>query len=264
MPVGECTVVRYRGARRGGYQSVEENRRLADAHRAGHLGLDDEQPPVQAVAPPVLDRRGEGIQAGGFLALDVVEDRSAPQMIRHAVDDILAHDLEKRMTGRHPFEGRVRREERLVECDLGIVDPQPSEPGLQPLANRDQGARNLADAVNVPPLGRRLGVNAGDRCRLDEEVLDHLGDQAPLAGLHRLADDGREVELLLRQPFQGRFGDRPEPCGVHVADDAGLDVRDVGAAGVEIAEQPLQEIAGEDFPHHVEDLIRAQLLANFA
>ena len=98
---------------------------------------------MQAVAAPVLDRRGEGVQAGGFLALDVVEDRSAPQMIGHAVDDILAHHLEERMTGRHPFEGRVRREERLVEGDLGIVDPQPSEPGLQPLANRDQGRGTL-------------------------------------------------------------------------------------------------------------------------
>ena len=30
------------------------------------------------------------------------------------------------------------------------------------------------------------------------------------------------------------------------------------------AEQPLQQVGGEDLAHHVEDLVRAQLLADFA
>ena len=36
----------------------------------------------------------------------------------------------------------------------------------------------------------------------------------------------------------------------------------VGLAGVEIAEEPLQEVAGEDLADHVEDLIGAEFLAD--
>ena len=97
------------------------------------------------------------------------------------------------MAGRDPFQRRVRRKERLVEDDLLVLAAQPAEPRLQPLADGLKRARHLADAVDVSVL---LALASGGRRRsgpaCDEEILDHLGDQPPLARLDRLADDAHE------------------------------------------------------------------------
>src|SRR4051794_37892310 len=84
-------------------------------------------------------------------------------------------------------------------------------------------------------------MDAGHGRRLDEEVLDDLGHQPPLAGLDRPADDGRQVQLLLRESLERRFGDGEKPLGIDVADDPGLDVRDVGLADVQVGDRVATE-----------------------
>ena len=253
------------GARRGGDQAVEEDRRLADAHRAGHLGLDDEESAVEAVAPPVLDRGGEGVEPGGFLALEVEEDRTAPQMVGHAVDDVLAHHLEQRMTRRHPFQGRVRGQERLVEGDLGVVAPQPAEPRLQPLADRDQGPGHLADAVDVHrPWPPALGWTPEIGAAWTKKSSITSGTSRRSRASTDLPMIAERLSSFLASPSRVDSVIARNRWGFDVADDPGLDVGDVGPAGVEVAEQPLQQVAGEDLADHVEDLVRAQLLADLA
>ena len=126
-----------------------------------------------------------------------------------------------------------------------------------------QVARDLADAVDVAVLGRRLGMQAGLGRGLDEEVLDDLGHQPPLLGLGRLADDRREVQFLLGQALQGD--------SVIARNRSGLTSRTMRSsicarrsAGVHVAEQLLQQVRREDLAHHVEHLVGAQVLADLA
>ena len=109
------------------------------------------------------------------------------------------------MAGRDPFRGRVRQEKPLVEDDLLVLAAELAEARLQPLADRPEGARDPADAVDMLTFGLvSLGWTPASGRGLHEEVLDHLGHQPALLGLGRLADDGREVQLPLGQPFQRR------------------------------------------------------------
>lgn len=188
-------------ARPGGrwHEAIEEDGRLADARSAGCAGLDDEEPPVESVTPAVLDRGREGIEPGGAFALQIEEDGPAAQVIGCAVQDVFAHDLEKRVAGRDPFQGWVRGQQCLVECNPRIVCPESAEARLQSLADGDQAAWQLAHAIDVQALGDCLRLNASDRGRLYEEILDHLRHQPPLAGLNRFADDRGEVQLLFGQ-----------------------------------------------------------------
>src|SRR5208283_1147998 len=150
------------------------------------------------------------------------------------------------------------------ENDPGIFPPEVSESRLQPQAKRDQAAWNLADPVNVNALGEGLGLNSGHGCGLDEEVLDHFRHESPFTGLDRLSHNRREVQLSLGQSLQGRFGDRAEALGIDVTNDPGLDVRDVGLADVEVAEELFQQVAREDLADHIEDLVGSQLIADLA
>ena len=160
--------------------------------------------------PSLIEAANTSSRAGPF-ALEVEEDRPPLQVIvRRGRATSSRTDLEQRVARRDPFQGRVRREERLVEGDLAVVAAEPPEAGLQPLADGHEGARHLADAVDVAVLARPPWAgrpDSGPAC--DEEVLDDLGHEPPLPRLGRLADDGREVQFPLRQPFQRRLGDLP-------------------------------------------------------
>ena len=109
-----------------------------------------------------------------------------------------------------------------------------------------------------------LGVNAGFRGGNDEEVLDGLGHEAAFPGLDGLADDRRQVKFLLCKPLQGGLRDLPEPGRVDFADDPVGDGVLVGAPCVEVAEELLQEVGGEDLADHVEDLVGSELVADLA
>ena len=120
------------------------------------------------------------------------------------------------MAGRDPFQGGVRRHDALSKTILPYSRPSRPKRGFLAVADREQVARHLADAVDVAGLGVvSLGWRPDSGAACDEEVLDDLGHQPPFLGLGRLADDGREVQFLLGQPFQGRFGDRAEPLRAH-------------------------------------------------
>ena len=105
----------------------------------------------------------------------------------------------------------------LVEHDLLVLASEPAEAIFLCVADRQQIARHLADPVDVAALAGLLRPQAALGAGLDEELLDHLGHQPPFFGLGTLADDGREVQFPLGQPFQSRFGDRPKPLGADVA-----------------------------------------------
>lgn len=90
-----------------------------------------------------------------------------------------------------------------------------------------------------------------------------IRDEPPFLGLSRLADDGREVQFLFGQAFEGALGDRTEAIGAHVLDDSILNLVLVREAGVHVAEELLQQRRGEDFADHVEHLIRAKFAADF-
>ena len=135
---------------------------------------------------------------------------------------------------------------------------------LQRVAPLNQRAGNLPDAVGVTVLAEFLGVNAGFRGGNDEEILDGLGHEAAFLGLDRLADDRRQVEFLLRKPLQGGFRDLPESGRVDFPDDPVGDGVLVGPPCVEVAEELLQEVGGEDLADHVEDLVGPELVADLA
>ena len=158
-----------------------------------------------------------------------------------------------------------RGEERLVEDDLGILAAQPAEAGLEPLADRHQGCgapcrRGRRGRPWRPAWGEcpRSGAAWTKKSSITSGTSRRSRASTDLP---TIAD---EVQLLLRQSLQRRFGDRPEALGVHVADDPGLDVGDVRLAGVQVAEQLLQQVAGEDLADDVEDLVGAELPADLA
>src|SRR5262249_14389799 len=101
-----------------------------------------------------------------------------------------ADRLEQRVARRDPLQGRVGRDDSLVEGDLAVFTPEAAELGFLSIPDGDEVARHLPDAVNVARRGRRPGLNSGLGGRPDEELLDDLGDEPSLLRLGRLADDG--------------------------------------------------------------------------
>ncbi len=211
-----------------------------EGHLAGRGRLDHEEAAVERVPATVLDRRREDIQHRRPVAVQVVEDRAAPEVVFNAGEDVRPDRLEQRVAGRDPFEGRVGREDRLVEGDLAVLPAESAEPRLLAVTNWDEVPRHLADAVGAAVRAGRLRLQPGLGRRRDEELLDHLGHEPPLLSLGRLPHDRRQVEFPLGQPFEGALGDGPEPVRADVLDDAGLDLVLVGEPGVHVAEQLLQ------------------------
>src|SRR5208337_2783348 len=106
----------------------------------------------ESVAVAILDRGGEGVELGRLVALKVEEDGPPPQVVGHTLQNVFPNHLKERVPRRHPFQGRVRGKERLVENDLGIFPPHVSESRLELQAKRDKAARDLADPVNMNAL----------------------------------------------------------------------------------------------------------------
>src|SRR5947209_4050014 len=119
-----------------------------------------------------------------------------------------------------PLQCRVGRDNDLVESDLAVLAPKPTELAFLTVADGDEVAWHLPNAVNVAGRSRGLWLEAGLGSSSGKELLDDLGDQSPLLRLGRLADDGTQVEFLFGQPFQGTLGDGTESVWAYVLDDA--------------------------------------------
>ena len=195
--------------------------------------------------------------------VQVVEDGTAPQLALGAGKYVAADGLEERMPGvTHSSVGSLASSS-LGEGHSAVLPAEAAKAVFLLVADRNQIPWDLADAVGVAVFAGRLGMQAGLGGGLHEELFDDLGHQPPFLGLGRPADDGREVEFLAGQALQRRFGDGPESLGADVADDAVLNLPFVGLPGVHLPQQLLQQVGREDLAHHVEDLIGAQVLADF-
>ena len=179
--------------------------RLVNPHLAGDGGFDHEQPTMERIATPVLDRGGKHVEQRRAVAMEIEEHGAAAQVVLEAVEAIGPHRLEQRMAGRDPFQGRIAGQQGLVEDDLAVLPTQAAEAGFLPIADGQQIARHLADAKHAARLAGFLGHKARLGGGLHEERLDDLRHQPPFLGLGRLADDGRQVQILLGQALQGDF-----------------------------------------------------------
>src|SRR5215204_5531552 len=102
------------------------------------------------------------------------------------------------MARRHPLQRRITCQKRLIEDNLLVLAAKPAEARLLPLAYGLKRARYLSDAVDVSIFLDWFRMDASDGAGGDEEILDHLGDQAPLARLCRLPKKCTEIQLALR------------------------------------------------------------------
>src|SRR5882762_7497500 len=99
------------------------------------------------------------------------------------------------MTGCDPFQSRILREQLFIEHNLLVLTPQFSESTFEPLPNRLERARNLANPINVAVFCYGAGIDACNRGCRREKILDHFWYQPPLTGLRRLANNRPEVQL---------------------------------------------------------------------
>jgi len=99
----------------------------------------------------------------------------------------------------------------FFRCSLSKLMRPYSRPSFPNRCSRafpplDQRARDSFDPVGVTPFCRPPGMDAGFRGDDDEEILDGFRHKPALPGLDGLADDRRQVELFLGEPFQGGLG----------------------------------------------------------
>ena len=74
-----------------------------------------------------------------------------------------------------------------------VIAPELAESTFKSFANRRQGARNLADAVDVAVFLYRAGIDSSDWSSGGKEILDNFRDEPPFACLGRLAENGRQI-----------------------------------------------------------------------
>ena len=188
--------------------------------------LDHEETAVEGVAVAVLDRGGENIEQGRLVALEVEEDRPAAQMVGDTLQNVVANHLEERMPGRDPFQGRVGREGVPCRRRSWRTRAPGGRTGLPAIARSGSGcaAPCRPGRRGMPLASRPWAEIPRPGAAWTKKCSTTSGTSRRSLGLGGLADDRREVQLLLGQSFQGRFGDRPEPLGADVANDPGLDV----------------------------------------
>ena len=127
------------------------------------------------------------------------------------------------MAGRHPFQGRVLRQKRLVKDDVLVLPPQLAESRLQSLADSPERTRHTTNLVKVGTFFDFFGLDSGEGRSLDKEFFNHFGDKPPLLRFNGLSYNGRQVQLAPGQPFQGRVRDALEPALIDFLNDALLD-----------------------------------------
>ena len=195
--------------------------------------------------------------------MKIVEDRPTPQVIAHAIRNIFAHGLKQRMPRGNPFQRRVVRQQSFVEDDLLVIAPELAESAFQPFANRRQGARNFADAVDVTIFLHRAGIDSSDWRRRCKEILDNLRDEPPLACLGRLADNGPRFNSRLARPSRVESVIlRKRSASTSRTMRASMLGRSVRLAYIS-RNSFSSRFDGKDFANHVEHMVCAQLVANF-
>jgi len=163
---------------------VEEQSRLAPRQQTAGVGAHDEELLVQRVPPTILHRRGIDVEAVGRLGVQVPKHGAPAKIVADTIRDVAAHDLEQWVSRRYPFERRVVAKQALVEDHALVLASELAETRLEPLADRAQRLRHLADAVDVLLASNEGGMDAGDRPGRGEEVLHDFGNETPLLGLH--------------------------------------------------------------------------------
>src|SRR5581483_6781536 len=152
----------------------------------------------------------------------------------------------------------------FVKNILFVFAAESAESRLRLLANRPQMTRHTRRAVGMLPFPLLANCEAGDRGCLKEEAFNHLGNQAALARLGRLADDGGKVEFALGKSFERRIGDAPEMINIHLLDDALLNqVLCHLISRVHIAQHLFELVARENLSKNIEDLPRALGIESF-
>src|SRR5437588_12911728 len=105
--------------------------------------------------------------------MQVIEDRAAAQVIIDMGEQVRANRLEQRVARRDPFQCGISWDDRLVERDLTILAAKPAELAFLPVADGDEVARHLTDAVNVARWGGGLGLDAALGGRSNEDLRDN-------------------------------------------------------------------------------------------
>src|ERR1700691_1716510 len=103
------------------------------------------------------------------------------------------------MARRNPVVSGQFLKDFLVEDNLFVFPAQLSEPGLQALSDGPKMTGYARHSVRVLSFALFTHFNAGHRSRLKKEILDHFRDEAAFFCFGRFSDDGREIELALRQ-----------------------------------------------------------------
>src|SRR6266403_3312306 len=127
------------------------------------------------------------------------------------------------MARRNPVVSRQFLEDFLVKDNLFVFPAYFSESRLQTLPDGPEVARHAGHFVGVLSLPLLAHFNASHGRSLEKEVLNHFWDDATFLGLGGLADDGREIELALRESLQRGIGNAAEVFRVHLLDDALFD-----------------------------------------
>ena len=98
--------------------------------------------------------------------------------------------------------------------------------------------------------------------RLTEKPGDSFGDHAPLLGAGPALDEHVQVQFLGRKPFQRILADGPEPVLLHIAEQAVLEVCIPQFPGIVRSENPFHVRGWQDLPHHIEDGVVVQGVAD--
>src|SRR5262249_52386788 len=111
----------------------------------------------------------------------------------------------------------------------------------------------------------QLDTNNG--CGATKEVFNNFRHKAPLLGLGRLPEDGREIQFSFCESFQSRIRDAAYACRVNLLDDSLFDqlLRHL-ITGVHVTEHFLQLIRREHLAENVEHLagtLGVKVILNF-
>ena len=162
---------------------------------------------VQGIVAAIADSCPVHVETAGFFAVQVVEERTASEVIGSLALNVGAQCFKQGVAGRDPFPARVLVQHLLGKDDILVVFTEPSELRFQFSADGDQVAWQASHAIYViaaPTLGES---DAGALAGLLEKIFYDFWHQASFPGFFRLTDNCRQVQVLLCQTFQRGIGD---------------------------------------------------------
>ena len=144
---------------------------------------------VQGIIAAITDSGPVHVQAAGFIAVQIVEQRTSPQLISGLVLDISAQCLKQGMARRNPLPSWILVQHLFVKNDILIFPAQPTELRFQFCADSDQVARQSPHTIHVIAAAALRESDACAFASILEKIFYDFRHQSTLLGLLCLADD---------------------------------------------------------------------------